>query len=75
MLRFLATLLLLAIAVAMVAAALRPVCVRLTPAEVRALRPHFEDRDDRDLFYLRIYQQRDGAPVECKTWITRQLML
>jgi len=74
MLRFLATVLLLAIAVAMVAAAIRPICVPMTAVEARQMRPRFDDRDDRDLFYLKIYQRRDGAPFECKTWITRAMM-
>jgi hypothetical protein len=74
MARFLTTLLLLAIAVAMIASAVRPVCVALTPAQVRQMRPRFDDRDDHDLYYLKIYQRRDGAPFECKTWITRAML-
>lgn len=74
MLRCLGTLLLLLLAVAIVAAAVRPVCVQLTPAEVRQLHPRFDDREDRDLFYLKVYQVRDGAPYECRTWISRQLL-
>jgi hypothetical protein len=74
-LRFLGTLLLLLVALAIVAAAVRPVCVQLTPAQLRQLHPRFDDREDRDLFYLRVYQRRDGDPYECRTWISRQLAL
>jgi hypothetical protein len=74
-LRFLATLLLILLAAAMVAAAIRPICVPMTKAEVRQLRPRFDDRDDRDLFYLKVYQRRDGDPYQCKTWLSRELFL
>lgn len=67
--------LLLLLALAMVAAAVRPVCVPLTPAQLRQLHPRFDDREDRDLFYLKVYQRRDGDPYECRTWISWQLSL
>jgi hypothetical protein len=74
-LRFLGTVLLLLLALAMIAAALRPVCVELTPAQLRQLHPRFENREDRDLFYLKVYQLHDSVPAECRTWISRQLAL
>jgi hypothetical protein len=73
--RFLTTLLLLLLVAAMVAAALRPVCVRMSGAEVKQMRPRFDDRDDRDLFIFKVYQRHDGAPYQCKAWISRQLLL
>ena len=59
----------------MVAAALRPVCVEIPLAELKKMRPSFEERDDRDLYFLKVYQSRDGIPYQCKTWISRQLLL
>jgi hypothetical protein len=73
-LRFLGTVLLLLLALAMVAAAVRPVCVQLTPAQLRQLHPRFEDREDRDLYFLKVYQLHDGVPSECRTWLSRQLL-
>jgi hypothetical protein len=60
---------------AMVAAALRPICVPLSAAEVKHMRPRFDDRDDRDLFIFKVYQRHDGTPYQCKAWISRQLLL
>jgi hypothetical protein len=74
MMRFIGGVLLLMLACAMVFGALRPICTPLTPEAVRLLRPHFDDRDDHDLIYLKIYQRRNGVPSECKTWVARQLM-
>jgi hypothetical protein len=73
--RFLTTLLLLLLVAAMVAAALRPICVPLSAAEVKHMRPRFDDRDDRDLFIFKVYQRHDGTPYQCKAWISRQLLL
>lgn len=67
--------LLLLLALAMVAAAVRPVCVQLTPAQLRQLHPRFENREDRELFYLKVYQLRSGVPFQCRTWISRELLL
>jgi hypothetical protein len=58
----------------MVAAAIRPVCLPMTTAQLHDLHPHFDDREDHDLVYLKIYQRRGGVPFECKTWISRQLL-
>jgi hypothetical protein len=27
------------------------------------------------MFYLKIYQRRNGHPAECKTWLTWQLAM
>jgi hypothetical protein len=74
MTRLLGGFLLLLLASAVAFGMLRPVCVPFTPQAVRQLRPRFDDREDRDLLLLKIYQRRDGVPSECKTWITRQLL-
>jgi hypothetical protein len=73
--RFLTTLLLLLLVAAMVAAALRPVCVEMPVAAIKQMRPPFDDRDDRDFFFLKVYQRHDGVPYQCKCWISRQLLL
>ena len=74
--RFLTTLLLLLVVAVMLAAALRPVCVEIPLAELKKMRPSFEDREDeRDLYFLKVYQSRDGIPYQCKTWISRQLLM
>jgi hypothetical protein len=73
--RVLTTLLLLLLVAAMVFAALRPICVPLSAAEVKQMRPRFDDRDDRDLFIFKVYQRHDGTPYQCKAWISRQLLL
>jgi len=75
MMRFLGVLLLFLLACAIVAAAFRPMCTALRPAEVRQMHPRFDEREDRDLLFLKVYQRRDGIPYECKTWISRELAL
>jgi hypothetical protein len=74
MVRFIGGVLLLLLAGAMVFGVLRPICIPLTPEVVRQLRPHFDDREDHDLIYLKIYQRRNGVPSECKTWLASELM-
>jgi hypothetical protein len=51
---------------------LRPLCVRLDEAAVRAMTPSIATRSDRDL-YVRVFQQRGGEWHQCKTWLSRQL--
>lgn len=74
MMRFLGSLILLAIVAAMIAAALRPVCVPLTPSDVQRDSVPFDERRDKDLFFLKIYQRHGKAPYECKTWLTREVL-
>ena len=52
--------------------AFRPVCVPIPVESVAAFNPPISTRTDRD-FYLRVFQRRDGAWHQCKTWISRQL--
>lgn len=74
MIRFLGSLLLLVIVAAMLAAALRPVCVPLAPADLAHASVPFDQRTDKDLFFLKIYQRRGKLPYECKTWLTREVL-
>ena len=50
---------------------LRPICVVLTPEQLAAFTSPLAERTDRDL-YLRVFQQRDGQWLQCKTWLSRQ---
>jgi hypothetical protein len=74
MMRFLGSLILIGIVVAMIAAALRPICVPLSPEQVKKFSGPFDDRTDKDLFFLKIYQRRGKDRFECKTWLTRELL-
>jgi len=51
---------------------LRPICVALTPEQVASFTSPIGERTDRDI-YLRVFQQRNGQWLQCKTWISRQL--
>jgi hypothetical protein len=51
--------------------ALRPVCVPLSPDDLRSFNVPIEQRTDRDL-YMRVFQQRHGQWHQCKTWLARQ---
>ena len=55
----------------LVAWSLRPVCVVLTPEQLAAFTSPIAERTDRDM-YLRVFQQRDGEWLQCKTWLSRQ---
>ncbi len=71
--RFLGSLLVLALACAVLYGLVHPVCEPLSPREVRRMDPPFDRRTERDMFYLRVYQRDDdGQPLECRTWLTRQ---
>jgi hypothetical protein len=62
--------LLLVLAIAWVA---HPVCVPIPPETLSQFTPYpIEQRQDRDLFYFRTFQQRDGQWCQCKSWISRQ---
>ena len=58
-------------ALAAVAAAIRPVCVPLSAEQLAGFTTPIETRNDHD-FYLRVFQQRDGRWYQCKTWLSRQ---
>ena len=62
--------LLFVVPVAVLVFLLRPVCVPLTPEDLKTFNVPIELRTDRD-FYLRVFQQRDGQWYHCKTWISR----
>lgn len=53
--------------------ALRPVCVALSDDELAHVNVPVEQRTDRDTYYLRVFQQRDGRWHQCKTWLSRRL--
>ena len=53
--------------------ALRPVCVPLSSDELAKFDVPLEQRADRDTYYLRVFQLRDGRWHQCKTWLSRQL--
>jgi hypothetical protein len=74
MMRFLGVVALVAIAAAIVAALLRPVCVPLTAKEASHGPVAFDDREDRDLFVVKIYQRQGNNFFECKTWLTREVL-
>jgi hypothetical protein len=67
-----AALALIAIALGVGTCALRPVCVPIAPDTLAQFDPPIETRGDRD-FHLRVFQQRDGRWMQCKTWLSRQL--
>ena len=50
---------------------LRPICVGLTPEQLASFTSPIGERTDRDI-YLRVFQQRNGQWLQCKTWISRQ---
>jgi hypothetical protein len=60
------------VAIAVVVAfALRPVCVPLSPEDLAGFNTPIEARTDHD-FYLQVFQQIDGRWYQCKTWLSRQ---
>lgn len=63
----------IAAAVAIAAGALRPVCRPLSAEDLSRLEMPIEQRTDRDMYYLPVFQQRDGRWYHCKTWLSRQL--
>ena len=62
-----------AAAIALAAGALRPVCRPLTADDLAQFNVPIEQRTDRDMYYLPVFQQRDGQWYHCKTWLSRQL--
>ena len=74
MMRFLGVVVLVALAAAIVAALLRPVCVPIPQREYLHKVATLDDGKDRDLFVVKIYQQRDSGFFECKTWLTREVL-
>ncbi len=74
MMRFLGSLILVAVVVAMAAAALRPVCVPMSSQDVARSSVPFDDRTDKDLFFLKVYQRKGRVRYECKTWLTREVL-
>jgi len=66
--RILAILLLL---VGLSAWILRPVCVPLSPEDLRGFNVPIEQRNDQDLG-RRVFQHRNGQWYQCKTWLSRQ---
>ena len=62
----------LALAIAALAFAWRPVCVPLSPEDLASFTTPIETRTDHD-FYLRVFQQIDGRWFQCKTWLSRAL--
>ena len=74
MMRFLGSIILVAIVAAMIAAALRPVCVPMSSEDVARSSVPFDDRNDKDLLILKIYQRKGKVRYECKTWLTREVL-
>jgi hypothetical protein len=74
MMKFLGVVVLLAATAAIVAALLRPVCVPLSPKESSHNPVAFDEREDRDLFVVKIYQRHGNQRFECKTWLTREVL-
>ena len=66
-------LLALVIVLALVSGALRPVCRPLSEDDLAQFNVPIEQRTDRDTYYLRVFQQRDGQWHHCKTWLSRKL--
>lgn len=62
----------LIVVIAVLAAALRPVCVPISDESLAQFTEPIEQRRDRD-FYVKVFQRRDGRWHHCKTWISRQL--
>ena len=65
---------LLAAGLGLLALLLRPVCVPLSPDALASSTVPIEQRTDRD-FHLRVFQQRDGQWMQCKTWLSRTFFL
>ena len=61
---------LLAVVIGVLALLLQPVCVPLSQEALGAFTVPIEQRTDRD-FYLRVFQQRDGQWMQCKTRLSR----
>jgi hypothetical protein len=59
--------------IALAAGALRPVCRPLSAEDLAQFNVPIEQRTDRDTYYLRVFQHRDGQWHHCKTWLSRQL--
>jgi hypothetical protein len=69
----LSVLLTLIVVMVLMLGALRPVCVVLSNDDLAHFNGTIEQRTDRDTYYLRVFQQRDGRWHQCKTWLSRQL--
>lgn len=61
----------LALVLAGLIGALRPVCVPLSADDLASFNTPIETRTDHD-FYLQVFQQIDGQWYQCKTWLSRQ---
>lgn len=60
-------------AIAIGAGALRPVCRPLSEDDLSQFNVPIEQRTDRDMYYLPVFQRRDGQWHHCKTWLSRKL--
>jgi hypothetical protein len=74
MMRFLGVVILFALTAAILAAMLRPVCVTISPKEAVHETVPFDDRTDRDLLFLKVYQRQGKELLECRTWLTREVL-
>jgi hypothetical protein len=63
----------LLIVIALILGALRPVCRPLSEDDLAHFNVPIEQRTDRDMYYLPVFQQRDGQWHHCKTWLSRKL--
>jgi hypothetical protein len=71
--RFLGVVILLALTAAILGALLRPVCIQIPAKEALHSPVPFDDRTDRDLFFLKVYQRKGKDLFECRTWLTREV--
>lgn len=68
-----AAVLALLVLAALILGALRPVCRPLSEDDLAQFNVPIEQRTDRDMYYLPVFQQRDGQWHHCKTWLSRKL--
>ena len=61
-----------ALIVAGIGLAFRPVCTPITAADAANFNPPIEQRDEANFYGLRIFRQIDGDWHHCKTWLARQ---
>jgi hypothetical protein len=74
MIRFFGVVILVALTAAILAGMLRPVCVPISPKVALHMQVPFDDRTDRDLFVVKVYQRQGKNLFECKTWLTREVL-
>jgi len=50
-----------------------PVCVPLSAEDLKNFNVPIEQRTDRDIFFFKTFQKRNGQWCQCKSWLSREM--